>query len=54
MTVPANSGSAVNNFNVNRAVTYVTPNMGGFQATVQMAEKNDNCGSSGLSSTRSE
>jgi len=51
MTVTANAGTAVNNFNVNRAVTYITPNLGGFQATAQMAERNDNCGTSGLDST---
>jgi len=53
MTVAVNSGTAVNNFNVNRAVTYITPNLGGFQATAQIAERQDNCGTSGLNSAAS-
>jgi predicted porin len=49
MTVPVGSGSASANFNVNRAVTYSTPNLGGLSATFQVAESNDNCGASGIS-----
>ena len=48
MTVGVTSGSASANFNVNRAVTYNSPNMGGFTFSGQIAESNDNCGASGI------
>ncbi len=48
LSVSVMAGSAVNNFNVNRAFTYTSPNISGFSFTAQMAETNDNCGASGL------
>jgi len=48
MTVGVTSGSASSNFNVNRAVTYNSPVMGGFSFSGQIAESNDNCGASGI------
>ena len=50
LTVTAMAGSAVNNFNVNRSVTYNSPVIGGFSGTYQIAQSRDNCGTSGLSS----
>lgn len=38
------TGGSVTQTNVNRAITYTTPNMGGLTATVQIAESNDNGG----------
>ena len=53
LSVSVMAGTAVNNFNVNRAVTYTSPNMGGFSFTAQIAETNDNCGASGLNGAAS-
>ena len=52
MTVPLMAGSAINNFNVNKAVTYNSPNLAGFTFSYQIAEANNNCGQSGLASTQ--
>ena len=41
---PASTGGGVTLVNVNRAITYTTPNMGGFGATVQVAEADENGG----------
>jgi predicted porin len=38
------TGGGVTLVNVNRAITYTTPNMGGFGATVQVAEADENGG----------
>ena len=48
LVVSVMAGSAVSNFNVNRAFTYTSPNISGFSFTAQMAESNDNCGDSGV------
>ena len=50
-TVPVDAGTASSNFNVNRAITYNSPNIGGLSASFQVAESNDNCGRSGLNNT---
>jgi predicted porin len=59
LTVAANSGGAGqspggpnsaangNNFNLNRSVTYISPNFAGFSFTGQIAETQDNCNSVG-------
>ena len=51
LTVTAMAGSAINSFNVNRSITYNSPVIGGFSGSYQIAESNDNCGTSGLDST---
>ena len=48
LVVQVMAGSAVSNFNVNRAFTYTSPNISGFSFTAQIAESNDNCGASGV------
>ncbi len=45
LTSPVLGGTNSNYYNVNSAVTYITPNMGGLTATAQVAESNTNCGS---------
>ena len=48
MTVVVMAGTAVSNFNVNSAVTYNSPVLGGFSASYQIAAKPGNCGASGI------
>jgi len=51
LTLPVTAGSNNSNFNVNNAITYNSPNMGGFSGAFQIAESNNNCGASGVTAT---
>lgn len=48
LTLPVTAGSNSSNFNVNNAITYTTPTMGGLSATAQVAESNNNCGATSV------
>ena len=52
MTTAVMGGPALGYINVNRSVTYNSPNLAGFTFSYQVAEANDNCGQSGLASTQ--
>ncbi len=51
LTVPAMRSAVGEGTNVNRAVTYNSPNMSGFTFTGQVAESNENCGAKTLTAT---
>lgn len=51
VTLPATAGSNSSNFNVNNAVTYNSPNLGGLSGSFQIAERSNNCGGDALTGT---